>query len=116
MGFPTINLDWDKATLARSPEGVFTALVKVGKMVLPSVGFLGAAETFLEKEKRVEAHILDFNENIVGRKVEILFLKRLRGNKKFKTTKDLAAQMRKDELLAREFFHVYGNSQSNRRG
>lgn len=110
MGFPTINLElaqalpnFDKQNLG-GQEGIYAALVKIGKRILPAAGFVGAAKTFGEKEKRVEAHIFDFNENLLGKKVEVVFFKRIRGNKKFKSEKELAAQIRKDGEAARNFF------------
>lgn len=117
MGFPTINVRCAIPGIAQVPDGIYAALVKVGKRVLPGVGFLGAAKTFGETEKRVEAHIFDFKKPLSGKKVEILFLKRLRANKKFKTVRDLALQMRKDEILTRKFFsYVHRDSGKNRRG
>lgn len=104
LGFPTINLSCAIPGIAQTQEGVWVVLVKIGKKVLLGVGFLGAAKTFGEKEKRIEVHIFDFNKNILGKKVEVLFLKRLRSNKKFAAKKELVSQMKKDEIKARKFF------------
>ena len=116
MGFPTINVSYVRADLVNAREGIFAALVKIRKRVWSAVGFFGVARTFGEKEKRVEVHIFDFKKSLLGKKVEVLFIKRLRGNKKFKSAKALAAQMKKDEIMARNFFqrhaplYVYRNS------
>lgn len=104
LGFPTINLNLSKKSLAGVKQGIWAALAKIGKKKLPSAAFLGAAKTFGEKERRLEVYILDFNKKLYGKKVEVSFLKRIRGNKKFKTKKALIAQMKKDEVKARQFF------------
>ena len=104
LGFPTINLQLSKKSLTGVKEGVWAALSRIGRKKLPSAAFLGEAKTFGEKEKKLEVHIFDFNKKLYGKKVEVSFLKRIRGNKKFKTKGALIAQMKKDEVKARKFF------------
>ena len=104
LGFPTINLQVSKKSLARVKEGIWASIVKIGKDRLPSAAFVGEAKTFGEKEKRFEVYIFDFNKKLYGKRVEVDFLKRIRANKKFKTKKALISQMKKDEAKAREFF------------
>lgn len=115
LGFPTINLHVPQESLAGVKEGIWVALAKIGKKKLPSVAFLGEARTFSEKEKRLEVYIFNFNKKLYGKKVEVDFLKRIRGNKKFKTKKALISQMEKDEVKARQFFkNVYRHSKKHR--
>ncbi len=104
LGFPTINLDVSKKSLARVKDGVWASTAKIGKDRLPSAAFLGEVRTFGEKEKKLEVYIFNFNKKLYGKKVEVDFLKKIRGNKKFKTKKALITQMKKDEVKAREFF------------
>lgn len=116
LGFPTINLALPKKSLGGVKEGIWAALVKIGKKKLPSVAFLGEAKTFGEKEKRLEVYIFNFKKKLYGRKVEVELLKKIRGNKKFKTKEALISQMKKDEAKARNFFrnNVHRNNKKHR--
>ncbi|MCX5898266.1 MAG: hypothetical protein NTY29_08735, partial [Proteobacteria bacterium] len=42
------------------------------------------------------AHLFDFNKNLYGKKISLQFIERLRGEKKFRDAKTLAAQIEKD--------------------
>jgi FAD synthase len=52
--------------------------------------------------KKVEMHILDFNENIYGWYVEAELVLRMRALKEHKTSLLLAAQIKKDIMQARK--------------
>lgn len=88
-------------------EGVYVAEVKVGSNknnIFPALTFIGSAKTFGKTKCQAETYLLNFHENIYGKYLTIRLLKKLRGNKKFENAKALTAQMKKDELAAREFF------------
>jgi len=103
LGFPTANLSCriPDNTLA---EGVYTALTRRGNDTFPSLAFFGAARTFGEEEKRLEVHILDFQEQLYGEILTVTLLEKMRGNIRFGTEKELVAQMRQDAKEARSFF------------
>jgi riboflavin kinase/FMN adenylyltransferase len=52
-------------------------------------------------ERRVEAHVLDFDGDLYGRRVSVDFLERVRGQAVFPTVEELIAQMRRDLDQAR---------------
>jgi riboflavin kinase / FMN adenylyltransferase len=49
----------------------------------------------------VEAHLLDFDDDLYGQTLRIAFLERLRGEKRFDSVDELVAQMRRDVEDAR---------------
>ncbi|MBI4050459.1 MAG: riboflavin kinase [Candidatus Doudnabacteria bacterium] len=98
LGFPTANLDIE----VELEEGIYVGTV--GPMELHALIFIGAAETFGEREKQVEVHILDFDEDIYGRKIEVQILEKLRENVKFNNEHELIEQMKKDKEKAKKFF------------
>ena len=55
-------------------------------------------------ELRVEAHLLDFDENLYDREVEIVFVEKLRGEKQFASLKELREQIAHDILDAQMRF------------
>lgn len=73
-------------------------------MELPALVFIGAAETFGEKDRKAEIYILDFDEDIYGQEVEVEIIKKIRENQKFDSKEALVEQMKEDERLAREYF------------
>jgi riboflavin kinase/FMN adenylyltransferase len=57
---------------------------------------VGLNPTFGDGRRSVEAHIFDFDEEIYGRRIEIMFVERLRGEVKFPNVDALVAQIRRD--------------------
>lgn len=100
LGFPTANINLHK----NIPEGIYISKTKIDRKLYQSVTFIGIAKTFNEKRFHAETYILDFNHNIYDKWITVLLLKRIRGNKKFKSAKELVKQMRMDEKEARQFF------------
>ena len=95
LGFPTINIKTDNEIL---PEGVFKTGTGIeGRpRVYDSISYIGTSPTFPGKEKKVETHLLDFNETIYGRKVRVYFEKKIRGDMKFDSRTTLIDQIKKD--------------------
>jgi len=93
LGFPTINLDTDNILL---PEGVFKTTVEIDGEIYRSITYIGYRPTFSGKEKKVEAHIFDFNREIYGQPVKIFFEKKLRDDMKFESRSGLINQIKKD--------------------
>ncbi len=52
--------------------------------------------------EKVEAHLLDFDRDIYNREVELTFLARLRGERRFEGVGALIAQIRTDIAQTRE--------------
>jgi riboflavin kinase/FMN adenylyltransferase len=66
---------------------------------------IGTRPTFENKPEQVlEAHILNFNRDIYGKKLRIEFIKRLRDEIKFASKEDLIKQMHIDKQLAADVF------------
>ncbi len=99
LGFPTANINLSK----KIPEGIYISKTEFSGKEYKSLTFIGAAKTFNEKNYKAEIYILDFNQNIYGKWVSVEILKKLRENKKFKSADELIAQMKKDEVLTRQY-------------
>ncbi len=105
LGFPTANLDVDASAYE---EGVYLGFTTVSPSTglgakLPSLIFIGAAETFGDTEKFIESYILDFSADLYGQKIEVEIIKKLRNNEKFASREALIEQMKQDEQAARVF-------------
>jgi riboflavin kinase/FMN adenylyltransferase len=110
LGFPTANLNFDRFA-AVPADGIYA-----GRAVFLDRWWqadesapLGAAAisvgtnpTFGGRQRRVEAHILDFEGDLYGWRVGIEFGQRLRGMIRFDDAAALVAQMKLDVEQARE--------------
>jgi riboflavin kinase/FMN adenylyltransferase len=109
IGFPTANLD--ATGLALPPNGVYVAHIVLRNRTLRAVVNVGLRPTLQlpASQVRVEAHLLDFDEEISGEELEILFLERLRDEKAFPSLAELKAQIGRDVERARLCFQGQGS-------
>jgi riboflavin kinase/FMN adenylyltransferase len=100
LGFPTANVDIRRRQSA--VMGVFAVRVKgISGGIRNAVANVGTRPTFNGTVPKLEVHIFDFDESIYGEYIDVEFIARLRGEKKFESIDDLVAQMRLDADNAR---------------
>ncbi len=104
IGFATANLD--VAGLALPPMGVYAARAQVLENTYRAAVNIGYRPTLGSPvpKLQVEAHLLDFNENIYSETLELTFVKKLRDEQKFASTTELQEQIGKDVEAARNSF------------
>ncbi|MEM7201220.1 MAG: riboflavin biosynthesis protein RibF [Planctomycetota bacterium] len=102
LGFPTANLASETPTLP--PEGVYAAIVLHEGEPRPAVANLGRRPTIGDggTEARLEVHLLDFEGDLYGAKLEVCFQARLRDEQRFADLDALCAQIGRDAARARE--------------
>lgn len=102
LGFPTANLGAVENLVPG--DGVHATLAYVdGKgRGVPAATHVGPNVTFGERERKVEAHLIDFEGDLYGRALELEFLDRVRPTRKFEGLDDLLAQLRADVGRVRE--------------
>ena len=89
LGFPTVNVVPDEHD-AVPGHGVYAALTNG----MPSAVNVGVRPTFeTGRGLLVESHIIDHDEDLYGQTVEIAFLERLRGERRYDGVEPLIAQM-----------------------
>jgi riboflavin kinase / FMN adenylyltransferase len=102
LGFPTANLNPQDELLPRT--GVYAVFVLVNGRTYNGVTNVGYNPTFRDKALSVETHILDFSKDIVGEKIKLTFLHRLRDEKAFKGLTELTDQISQDIRDAKQWF------------
>ncbi|MDO8885444.1 bifunctional riboflavin kinase/FAD synthetase [Candidatus Oleimmundimicrobium sp.] len=115
IGFCTANIETkDKDSVPR--EGVYAGFVQLNGEAKACVVNIGGCPTFNVKRPRIEIHIIGFDKNIYGNKIEIEIVENIRKQKKFKDKSSLACQIEKDiakakKLLCGKFteFNKYGS-------
>jgi len=99
IGFPTANLDTSRIQIPGT--GVYAVhVIHQGKKYNGVVN-VGFNPTFDRDTLSVEAHIFNFDERIYGQKIEVVFIRRIRSEKKFKSADQLVEQIQKDIQTAK---------------
>ena len=104
INFPTANLELDDKYLLPEMNGVYITKIKVNNKIYKSVTNIGYNPTVSdEKNKKfIETHILDFDEDIYGEKIEIYFYEFLRKEQKFESFDHLKEQLKLDKKICEE--------------
>jgi len=116
IGFPTANVP---ITNYHHPRlGVYA--VRVGlhdadgsTNWVDGVANYGNRPTFDKKDILLEVHLLDFNEDLYGRKIRVAFVDFIRPEKKFTGIEELEAQIVADAQKARDILGAENNRQDH---
>ncbi len=104
IGFPTANIHPERF-LVLPINGVYITKTLLDGKLYNSMTNVGFNPTFEDvKQKTVETHIIDFNQDIYGKKIEVFFLKKIRDEIKFDRVEDLVTQISKDMEKTKEYF------------
>ena len=95
IGYPTANIKLDHNYII--PKiGVYKTTTLLGDKKYSGLTSIGYNPTFKGKELKIENHILNFNDNIYGKPIEVKFIKFIRDDIKFDTGQELIKQIKKD--------------------
>ena len=100
LGFPTANIS--ATGLALPPNGVYAVHAQVGERTWRAVLNIGHRPTLKnpQPQLQVEAHLINFHGDLYGQELEIIFVERLRDEKKFGSLAELRDQIARDILEA----------------
>jgi riboflavin kinase/FMN adenylyltransferase len=104
LGFPTANLDVTGQLVP--PHGVYAAHAYIDGTRHRAVVNIGVRPTLRKSapELRVEAHLLDFDNDLYDRELELMFVEKLRDERKFSSMDELREQIDRDIAAARRKF------------
>jgi riboflavin kinase/FMN adenylyltransferase len=102
--FPTLNLKPEQELLPARGVYVTRTLLEGETRSRRSVTNVGMRPTFNGASLSVETHLLDFSGEVIAKRMELRFWKRLREEKKFTGPEELRAQIARDIASARRFF------------
>jgi riboflavin kinase/FMN adenylyltransferase len=106
IGFPTANLDPKIiADNLKLISGIYagTAQIKSKPEIYISAIYIGKNATLTNNNFTVEAHFLDFNQDIYGKIIILKLLAFVREDKKFANTNQLVEQIKKDCMEIKKF-------------
>jgi riboflavin kinase / FMN adenylyltransferase len=105
LGWPTINLQVEEQLVPLGGVYACRVLFPSFPATFECVTNIGTRPTVYENYQRVvESHILDFDSDVYGERVELAFHKRLREERMFPSVMDLSAQIGRDVEATRDFF------------
>ncbi len=101
IGIPTANLQiWEEQLLPAN--GVYATLATVGNQTYIAATNIGTRPTVDGQYQTIEAHLLDFDQDLYGQEVTLSFIGRIRDEQKFSGLDALVAQIQADITQTRE--------------
>jgi len=103
LGFPTANIHLHRQ--ASAIQGIFVVEVfGLDDEPLQGVASVGTRPTVNETKALLEVFLLDFDQNIYGRHIQVSFLKKLRDEEKFNSLDELKEKIQWDVEQAQAYF------------
>jgi len=106
IGFPTANIIPGNQHKLIPGDGVYAVEVKLDEKVYPGMLSIGSNPTVNSDTtlRSIEVHILNFDKDIYGRNISVIFRKKLRDEKRFDNLEKLTQQMEIDKQDTLRFF------------
>lgn len=100
LGFPTANLA-PSTPIDEVADGVWAGFATLDGLDYKCVVNIGTSPSVVERgERRVEAHIIDFQGDLYNREITLTLLHHLRDEQRFSSKEALVEQIRRDKQEA----------------
>lgn len=99
LGYPTANLKCKEYIIPAS--GVYYTNIIYKNQLYKGITSIGENLTYDEHEVKIETHILDFNGNLYGEELVLVFLNKIRDNVKFDSETQLINKLKSDYNFAK---------------
>jgi riboflavin kinase/FMN adenylyltransferase len=105
IGIPTANIETSMEKLIPG-TGVYACKVGIKNKIWNAAVNIGTRPTFISSDtkRHIEAHILDFSDNLYNEDIALQFISRLRGEQRFQSVEELIHQVQVDIKKTRELF------------
>jgi riboflavin kinase/FMN adenylyltransferase len=101
--YPTVNIHIAESYKLIPKTGVYIVKADIKESSYFGIMNIGYRPTIDGKHQTIEVHLLDFNADLYGEKIQVRLVKRLRDEKKFPSFEALIEQIKLDEVIARKF-------------
>lgn len=103
LGYPTANLRLDEEREVPA-DGIYAVLARIGDEIplRPAAMSIGMRPTFDGQLRTLEAHLLDWSGDLVGRRLEVEFVAWLRPELRFESAQALIAAIDRDVAETRQ--------------
>lgn len=99
LGFPTANIQPENPSKIIPKVGVYAIWVRIEESYYRGMMNIGERPTFNEANFSIEAHILDFNEDVYGKEIQVQFVERIRDEMAFSGKNELIKQLHMDKEM-----------------
>lgn len=113
LGFPTANLGISPQKILPA-DGVYAVRVRVDDATYHGAANIGVRPTVDGTKHLTEVHVLDMQRDLYGKNLEIDFIARLRGERRFAGVEALQAQIAADVQQARVVLGQYAAREAER--
>lgn len=100
LNFPTANIYIEEDYKLIPKNGVYVVKANIDNNTVFGMMNIGFNPTVNGKEKTIEVHFFDFNEDLYDKKIQIDIIERIRDEEKFNSVNDLKIQLTKDQETA----------------
>jgi riboflavin kinase / FMN adenylyltransferase len=108
LNWPTANLGLISPGKLSPRDGIYAGIADIKGELFPAAVSIGFNPTFTEGKHSLEAHIIDFDQDIYDEDVELRFVDRIRSEKKFSSEQELCAQIADDVRAASTIIRTLG--------
>ncbi|KOY51597.1 bifunctional riboflavin kinase/FAD synthetase [Polaribacter dokdonensis] len=103
IGYPTANIDVKESYKLIPKTGVYVVKSLIAEEIVFGMMNIGNRPTINGNHQTIEVHFFDFNKNLYHQNLTIELLYFLRDEQKFDSLELLIDQLKKDELIARDY-------------
>ena len=108
LGFPTVNLEPLQKDKLIPKDGVYITTTRIHGRRYFCLTNIGKAPSVKQDKKRtIETYIYSYSSNLYSRRLDVVFLKRLRREVKFSSKKALKSQIGRDLSFLKKFIRVH---------
>lgn len=100
LNFPTANLHIKETYKLIPKNGSYVVQSTIDDAVVHGMMNIGYNPTVAGKEKTIETHFFDFDQDIYDRKIQVGIMARLRDEQKFDSVEALKEQLAKDKAIS----------------
>lgn len=106
IGYPTANIAVDDTRKVIPKRGVYAVKIQIVGETNQYDGMLniGYRPTFEGEERRIEAHLFEYDGSLYDNRIRVTFYQRIRDEKKFKSVDELIQQLSRDKERCRAEF------------
>ncbi|MCD6385401.1 bifunctional riboflavin kinase/FAD synthetase [Candidatus Sumerlaeota bacterium] len=99
LGYPTANLKVHR-DLITPADGVYAVVAVLNRRRYKAMMNIGTCPTFGKHQRTLEVHLLDFQGNLQGKTLNVLFIARMRKERIFTSEHHLIRQLHQDKQKA----------------
>ncbi len=100
LGFPTANIDISEPYKLIPADGIYAVKVKLEGELFKGMLYIGNRPTLKGNTRSIEVNIFDVNRDIYGKKLQVYFKERIRGDINFENIDQLKEKMKEDQRNA----------------